>query len=177
MACAQSSKYIFNQINIILSALEDSHYVMPLEIFDGSTLGQHFRHIMDFYSCIIQGGVRGEVNYACRERSVTIETNIKLAQDHFKELQKQIDVLIASQDIDVVTDFHDDVEHWHEIVKSTIGRELMYAYDHAIHHLAMIKIGIKDNFNDVNLDQSIGVASSTFNHSVPNHNGRKISNF
>jgi len=169
MSCSNSSKYIFNQINEILNLLDESHYSEPLTIFNGSTLGQHFRHILDFYSCVVKGGIHGEVNYAMRDRSVSIESNIKLAQDHFKELQSQIDTLSDDQVLAVVTDFHEDTVSQHDIVKSTIGRELMYAYDHAIHHLAMIKIGIRDNYHHLNIDQSMGVASSTIKHRAPKH--------
>ncbi len=169
MPCSSSSTYIFTQINHILNRLEEADYVQPLDVFNGSTLGQHFRHILDFYSCVVKGASHGEVNYGCRDRSVSIETNIKLAQDQFAQLQGQIDGLSDDQVLGVVTDFHKEAGDGHEVVQSSVGRELMFAYDHAIHHMAMIRIGIRDQFSYVDIDGAVGMASSTINHSVSIH--------
>jgi hypothetical protein len=49
---------------------------------------------------------------------------------------------------------------------SSIGRELLYAYDHAVHHLAIIKLGIKAEIPDVEIDSNIGVAASTLRHQL-----------
>jgi len=169
MPCSTSTEYIFDQINDILCVLTEADYVQPLHVFNGSTLGQHCRHIIDFYRCVIQGAFCGEVNYACRDRSSAIENNIELAQSQLAELQRIVRELCNDEPLKIVTDFHQDVGNEHEVVQSSIGRELMYAYDHAIHHLAMIKIGIKENFSYVDIDRTVGLASSTINHGVPIH--------
>ena len=49
-------------------------------------------------------------------------------------------------------------------IHSSIGRELMYAYDHAIHHLAMVKIGMNVHYPEVSINKDLGVAPSTLKY-------------
>ena len=162
--CASSSKTIFDQVLIILQQLSDEDYSQPLDVFNGSTIGQHFRHILDFYNCVLKGAKNGELNYCHRDRSLSIEKNSEQAREAFIELQREIDKLSDDTPIKVVTDFHTEMTEDDVIVNSSIGRELMYAYDHAIHHLAIIKIGIRQNFKSYEIDDNLGVAPSTVKH-------------
>jgi hypothetical protein len=61
----------------------------------------------------------------------------------------------------VKADFSADQRDARPIVQSSIGRELLFAYDHAVHHLAIIRIGIKAACPDVLLPASVGVAPAT----------------
>ena len=44
---------------------------------------------------------------------------------------------------------------------SSVGRELGFAAHHAIHHLAMIKIGLRCHFPHIQIDRDLGVSPST----------------
>ena len=168
--CASSSRAIFKQVIEILNTLSDEDYSRGLSVFNGSTVGQHFRHILDFYNCVIIGASHGELNYANRDRSPSIERNTSLAKDAFIELQQKIDTVSDETTLKVMTDFHANDNNQKDVwVNSSVGRELMYAYDHAVHHLAIIKIGIRENFKYDNLDESIGVAPSTILHEASRH--------
>ena len=162
--CASSSRVIFNQVIDILNTLSDEDYSKGLDVFNGSTVGKHFRHILDFYNCVLIGAQHGELNYAHRDRSPSIETNTSLAKDAFIELQQKLDTVSDTTRLKVLTDFHCDDNQQNVFVDSSVGRELMYAYDHAVHHLAIIKIGIRENFEYEGIDESIGVAPSTIKH-------------
>lgn len=167
--CASSSQTIFSQVVTLLDMLSDSDYRLPLPIFNGSTIGQHFRHILDFYNCVLVGATHGELNYSNRERSPSIEHNTEMAKTAFLKLQQEIVKLSDTTQLKVCTDFHTTTNQVDVIVDSSVGRELMYAYDHAVHHLAIIKIGIRENFDYDRVDESIGVAPSTIMHEASQH--------
>lgn len=167
--CASSSQTIFSQVIEILNKITDTHYAQSLDIFNGSTVGQHFRHILDFYNCVLVGAQNGELNYSLRDRSPSIENNTELAKNSFLHLQQNIDALSDDTSLSVVTDFHTDSQKQNVTVQSSVGRELMYAYDHAIHHMAIIKIGIRENFEYIGIDEQIGVAPSTIKHEASQH--------
>lgn len=167
--CASSSQTIFSQVICLLDMLSDADYALPLPIFNGSTIGQHFRHILDFYNCVLKGATHGELNYSYRDRSPSIEINTTMAKAAFHKLQQDIIQLSDTTQLKVCTDFHSDNNSVDVIVNSSVGRELMYAYDHAIHHLAIIKIGIRENFKYEGVDESIGVAPSTIMHEASRH--------
>ena len=44
---------------------------------------------------------------------------------------------------------------------SSLSRELLFVYDHAIHHLAIIRIGLTCHFSYVNMHRDLGVSPST----------------
>ena len=46
-------------------------------------------------------------------------------------------------------------------IKSSLERELAYNIEHAIHHMAIIKIAIQTVFPNVKLAENFGVAYST----------------
>ena len=142
----------------LLENIEDADYRKNLPMFSGSSLGSHFRHILDFYTCLLKGIDEGIVDYAKRERDPSIESNTHAAQQAFERINDAIALLNDNCPLTVRADFSGDER---PLVQSSIGRELMFAYDHTIHHLAIIKIGIISNFPSISIDENLGVAPST----------------
>lgn len=164
MNCKKGTKNIAQQISSLLSQIDQPTYAQPLDIFNGSSLGQHFRHIIEFYACLISGSKSGKVDYTLRKRNSSIENDPVIAYQEFKEILKQIELLDERQDLEVRADFPANGQEVRPIVQSSLGRELMFASDHAIHHLALIKIGLKTVFPNIAVDQEIGVAPSTLKY-------------
>ena len=163
---------IINQLSGLLASLDADIYKQKLEIFDGATIGKHFRHIIDFYTCIINGEKIGLIDYSLRQRNIEIENLIPEAEFALAEIQKNINALDTKVELQIKTDFSLDEDTNRQVVKSSIGRELMYGFDHSIHHIAIIKIGIKQTFPHVVLDQQLGYAPST----LKNNASQKSSN-
>ena len=161
---------MIKQIHGLLCQLDDAAYAKPVDLFKGGTLGQHFRHILDFYNCLIAGSLMGELDYAKRARNPLMETKIEVAKDAFKMILDKLEELSEGKRVDVITDFSIEENGERSIVVSSVGRELMYAYDHAIHHLAIIRMGIQTEFPEVELCESLGVAPSTVKHNKLNQN-------
>ncbi len=164
MDCKQGTDIIIRQMVELLENLDAGTYARPLTIFNGSSIGQHFRHIVDFYGCLARGAGDGRVDYAKRERDVLVETWPQSAADALSLCAGQLAELDESQSLEVVADFSADLNESRPVVGSTLGRELMYAYDHAVHHLAMIKMGLKAARPDMEVAPNVGVAPSTLKY-------------
>jgi len=164
MNTIKGTKIITSQIINILDQIGQDEYKKPLVIFNGSSIGQHFRHILDFYNCLIKGLANSVIDYSDRERNPAIESDVKAAKVAFYEIQQKVANLEELQILQVKADFVQESDVAQPIVNSSIGRELMYAYDHALHHLAIVKIGMKTAFPHINLDKNIGVAPSTIRY-------------
>lgn len=160
MSCSRDASKVLFQIVDIINQLSDVAYSMPMDILDGSTLGKHFRHIWGFYQCIAVSRESENLDYAQRAREVQLELSTSSAIEAYKILISDLEHLNDDQAITVISDFHTQ-DCPRVQIQSTIGRELMYAYDHAIHHLAIIKIAIKVALPEVKLSESLGVAPST----------------
>lgn len=166
MDCKKGTKNIAQQINSLLIQLDQTTFAQPLDIFNGSSLGQHFRHIIDFYDCLVSGSNSGRVDYAARKRQTGIETDPRLALNEFNAILNQVEQLNELNKVEVKADFPTNGQDVRPIVQSSVGRELMFASDHAIHHLALIKIGLQTAFPHLVIDKNIGVAPSTIKYQV-----------
>lgn len=149
---------VVQQINHVLEQLEPHEYRRQLPEYEGSTLGQHFRHILEFFQCLEQGIQSGIVDYAARERNLLYEDNPGLTASAFGSFAETLPSLDTFEIVNVRAEFGGQERPSYA---STVGRELMFVYDHAIHHLAIIKIGLLCHFPHVQADKDLGVSPST----------------
>ena len=148
----------------LLGRISPETYSQPLPLFNGSSIGQHFRHIVDFYGCLQRGVNEGRVDYAQRQRDARVETEPDYAALILTEFMRQLEAAVEIAAVEVVADFSSELNETRPVVQSTVGREMMYAYDHAVHHLAMIKMGLKATAPTLEIDKNLGVAPSTVKH-------------
>ena len=165
MTISKATSSILDQLIDVIKQMSSEDYIRPLEIYNGSTIGKHFRHIHDFYSCLIQGSRIGCIDYCQRDRNEALELQPEEISMSFSNMKEDIASLDTSKDIDIYGDF-EYMNGTRPMATSSIGRELLYAYDHAVHHLAIIKLGIKAEIPDVEIDSNIGVAASTLRHQL-----------
>lgn len=164
MSPIAGTQIITNQIKDLLSKIDSDTYTQSLPTFNGSSVGQHVRHIIDFYLCLIRGCEGETVDYDNRQRNPLIETDPRVAIEELKGIAEAVQKMNVHHVLTVNSSFSTDEDEGNSQVPSSVGRELMYAYDHAIHHLAMVKIGMTLNFPEVEVDKNLGVAPSTIKY-------------
>lgn len=170
MNCKEGVQELIDQIVAIIHVIPQDQFARPMEIFNGSTLGKHFRHIHDFFACLIEQCHLATLDYALRKRDSLIETDKKEAIAGFIYIQKHLPDLQEDHKKKVLADFElkDGIR---PKVITTVGRELMYGYDHAVHHLAIIKIGLKAINPNLPINDEVGVAASTIKHQYATKHG------
>ena len=69
---------------LFLDRVEDETYARPLEGTDegkpGSSLGAHYRHVLDHFLCLAEGIRTGQVNYDQRRRNPQVENSVTRAR-------------------------------------------------------------------------------------------------
>lgn len=159
----KSAKENIKQIRGLLENIKNKDYTRKDEILSGATIGQHVRHILEFYLLLVSGSFSGTLSYDKRERDVRIESDIHFALGIIDKLLKGIDTLDENQKLIFEGDFTADGSS-QNIIQSSIGRELAYCIEHSIHHQAIIKAGlISLGLGDVT-DKGFGVAYSTIRY-------------
>lgn len=171
MNAKQGTILIAAQMAGLLDKLEKQHYTQPLRLFNGNTVGQHFRHILECYTCLFDGMPKSYVDYGNRQRNHTLSECPRAAMavlDYIAHSVKQTDEL---QLLLIEGEFSEDCmgEHKRPMYSSSAGRELQYAFDHAVHHLAMIRMGLELYFPEVPLPDDLGVAPSTLKYRKATH--------
>jgi hypothetical protein len=160
----QGTVIITDQVRELLNLIDNKIYCQPLTAFSGSSIGQHIRHVIDFYLCLNRGCGCGNIDYDTRQRNPMIEKDTDVAITELEEISDCIQTLDIYKVVYVNSSFTDDESEANSQIPSSIGRELMYAYDHALHHLAMVKIGMKQHFPKIVINNNLGVAPSTLKY-------------
>lgn len=155
---------IFNlrQLETIILDTTADQYAKPLDILSGSSIGMHIRHILEFYQCLLSQYTSKEINYDARVRNVNIETNLTFCIQTLHQLINHIENLQENEDISLFT--HQSLEGKGHLIPSNLFRELNYVIEHAIHHMAILKIAYAHHFPEINLPPHFGVAFSTIKH-------------
>lgn len=149
---------IIRQINHVIAQLKPEDYRMPLAEFENNSLGQHFRHILEFFQCLEDGMQSGTIDYAARNRNPLYENSPDVALAAFEAFSTELSVFDPALSVQVRAEFGSDDRPCYD---STLGRELLFVYDHAIHHLAIVKIGLNCRFAHIEVEKHLGVSPST----------------
>lgn len=155
-----ATKNIFNDISDFLETITDDDYSKKLDIYSGSSIGMHIRHILEFYQCLFEQSATGLVNYDKRKRNPNIENSTEFAQLTIDELNQKIDLTDFSGSFKLEASY-EHIKDDFITIESNLSRELVYNLEHAIHHLALIKIGFMMLKPEVKLPAHFGVAPST----------------
>jgi hypothetical protein len=164
MNVKEGVRQLTGQIQGLLDQVDQELYQKPLDIYNGSSIGQHVRHIFDFYRCLSKGVPQGIIDYADRQRDPNLETNPAFAAAEFESELQYLLKLDEGQPVVVRGDYFINPDVPRPEYASSIGRELTFLHDHAIHHLAMIRIGLEQEEPFLIQNSHFGVAPSTVKH-------------
>lgn len=160
MELQRVSKEILDQLISATNQLNGNRFSQSLEVLSGNTVGKHVRHIIEFFDLMMLGKEAGFVNYDQRSHDKVIETNAELAVEKMNSLKQEIESLDNDFSLTLKVNYCND-QSAQQTLKSSFFRELQYNIEHAIHHMAIIKIAISSSFKDVELPANFGVAYST----------------
>lgn len=160
MQLKRTSQEILNQLSDLTDRLSDTQFTVPLEILNGNTIGKHIRHIIEFFDILEIGVKSGVINYDNRKHETLFETNPNAVKIRLRHLKSMIDLISVEQSVNLELSYSADADEKIKI-QSSIARELVYNIEHAIHHMAIIKIAIQTAFPEIKLVGNFGVAYST----------------
>jgi len=156
---------IFTQMEIFLRKIEKDSYRASLDIFSGSSIGEHTRHVIEYFLCLIDQLHTGYINYDNRLRRKELQEEPSIALLQLQKIRFLLTELSFSGQLAIKTTYGASVAS-PLVLSTTPERELLYNIEHAIHHLAMIKIGLKSVAPYIVLPQDFGVAQSTIDYSA-----------
>ncbi len=169
-SAARPSEIVEDALDIVqqglslLVDLNDRSYSKAQAAPFHASVGQHYRHVMEHFQCLIRGLPRNEINYDARERNVRLETEVSYASvsscQLLADLKRLTDEVLESECIVIASaGYKSDNPHR---LRSNGNRELAYCVGHAIHHYAIVKFICSDI--GVSLPDGFGLAPSTLKH-------------
>ncbi len=148
---------IFNQLNNALDTLSGAQYSQPVLSLSNATIGQHTRHIIELFQELLKGYPKGIVNYDDRRRDLLLEHDISMARGAIVAILAQL--FEVDKPLQLKGNYlNDQVSELS--VDSTYYREVIYNLEHAIHHMAYIRIAMNE-LGNIQIPPAFGVAAST----------------
>jgi uncharacterized damage-inducible protein DinB len=157
------AKENLEQLYDLLQLIPTEAYTGKPEVLSGASVGQHIRHILEFYLLMISGSIEGVISYDKRKRDLRIENESEYAIGIIHKIIKSLDLLNEEDPVLFEGDFTADSSTKNSIA-SSVGRELAYCIEHSIHHQALIKAGLIGMGMPELTDEHFGVAYSTIRY-------------
>lgn len=145
----------------VLAQIPEDHFSRPLDVLSGSTLGMHLRHILEFYQCLFRALPGRKLNYDLRQRNREMEVEKFKCELCLAQLISELEAQEADLTLDLTADYSGQGQGREVRITTTYYRELLYNVEHCVHHLAIIRIGMKALNPHINLSEEMGVAAST----------------
>jgi hypothetical protein len=152
------AKEALNEIVAVLDQLPGQEsYSASCTALSGATIGQHTRHVIELYQCLIAGYETAVVNYDDRKRNKLYENDKDEAIAAIREIQANLE--LADKQLLVVCQAAGD----NISIQSNYNREVLYNLEHCIHHQALIRVALIAT-DGVSVSDDFGVAPSTIQY-------------
>ena len=150
-------RHTLEELKDLLNQLSDKDFTLPILYLGNSSVGEHTRHIIEMFQCLLNSYESGLLNYDDRKRNNLVQTETNFAiqsiNDIIKSIEKENKNIILKQLL-----FNDYVS-----IETNYFRELLYNLEHCIHHQALIKVAVFQ-MEDIQLTETFGIAPSTIEY-------------
>ena len=162
---------VLAQGEALLADLSDAQYAEADT--QRASVGAHYRHSLEHFQILLEAVNEAQIDYDRRERDAGLEN------DRLVALQVTRDFRHAARFLSTLSTDR-AIEARYKIsyagsgscsASSTIGREIMYAVSHAIHHYALI--GLICGVRKIPVPQDFGVAPSTIAYNEQTRSARR----
>jgi hypothetical protein len=160
----EAAQDVLKQGLSLLSDLGDSSYARVAGPPFDTSIGQHYRHVLEHFQCFLEGQDAGEINYDARKRNRRLEKEVRYASNTTCEILQTLARCSEenlAQNCKAITSLAYSSSAPCTL-NSNAGRELAYCIGHAIHHYALIRLvagGI-----GITVSDEFGFAPSTLKH-------------
>lgn len=158
-ACAN----ILSQLTDVVNQLTETDFSKPVETLGNATIGQHLRHTLEFFICLESGFAAGIINYDKRNHDTFIESDKFIALSVLRKINEFVQEHHKDKALRLEASYDLDKEEF-VTLETNYLRELVYNIEHAVHHMAIMKIGIREAAPYVILPINFGIAASTIRY-------------
>ena len=153
----QSIKNNLSENIELLRQLTNDEFTQKNPELSNATIGEHMRHIIELFGCLLENYDYGLINYDDRKRDLLLQTDkneaIAIIDKYLLELDKPNKPLSLSHNCFSPI----------ELLQTNYFRELIYNLEHSIHHQALIKVALY-RLPHIKISDSFGIAPSTLEY-------------
>jgi hypothetical protein len=155
----EKSKQLLGELKLLIQSISEEEYRRNILSLSNSTIGQHTRHILEFFECLIDSQQTKMVNYDARKRDFTLEQNKEYTLNFIENIIFQIE--FVNIPLELIQEYMIENKTTKVRIDSNYFRELSYNIEHTVHHQALIKVALFELSIISRVDEHFGVADST----------------
>jgi len=163
MNLTRACRNILFQLQDLVKQIDEKDFVKPSTALSNSTVGQHLRHTLEFFLCFEKGFGDGVINYDKRAHDKLIESDKFIALSTLSRISEFIQNLNANKELKLEVGYDLAADDFVTIDTNAV-RELVYNIEHAVHHMAIMKIGVREIASYIELPPDFGIAASTIRY-------------
>ncbi len=148
---------ILDQLKEVSQQLTPEQFARPITLLSGNTFGKHLRHVLEFYEIMVNGYQQGTINYDGRKHDAKLENDKDAAIGKMQGLISHLGEISEDKPLRMEGSYGNEKYEIH----TNIFREMAYNIEHAVHHMAIMRIALNTEFPEVRVDENFGVAYST----------------
>lgn len=154
------------QIYALLESMGNEQYSQPMNVLFNASIGNHTRHIIEFYLELFKGYEQGVIDYDHCKKSHAIESDPLFARQQLLEVIEKLakpdkelwliadlSMLAASVETSLIRKAGSQKAR----LRTNYQRELVYNLEHTIHHMVLLRIGVATLVN-VRVPDGFGVS-------------------
>ena len=153
----QSVKNNLSENIDLLQQLTNEELTLPFPELSNATIGEHMRHIIELFGCLLENYEYGLINYDDRKRDLLLQTDkneaIAIIEKYLLEIDK------PNKPLSLTHNCFSSIE----LLQTNYFRELIYNLEHSIHHQALIKVALH-SLPHIKIPSTFGVAPSTLEY-------------
>jgi len=162
MQLSLAANNILIQLARVVDQITEDDFRKPSHALN-ATIGQHLRHTLEFFICLEQGYGQGVVNYDKRIHNKAMENDKFITLHTIHLIQEFINANQNDKALKLEVGYLPDSDVY-ETINTNYQRELVYNIEHAVHHMAIMKIGIREVAGYITLPPDFGIAVSTLRY-------------
>ena len=153
----QSIKNNLSENIELLRQLTNEEFMQKNPELSNATIGEHMRHIIELFGCLLENYDYGLINYDDRKRDLLLQTDkneaIAIIDKYLLKLDK------PNKPLSLTHNCFSPIE----LLQTNYFRELIYNLEHSIHHQALIKVALH-SLPHIKIPSTFGVAPSTLEY-------------
>ncbi len=164
---------VLEQGESLLRGLSDAEYAGAPPDASSASVGAHYRHSLEHFKILLESVAGTEIDYDQRERDARLEHERLFALQVTRDFRHAARFL-ATLAPDRAIEARYKISYAGSgscAAPSTVGREIMYAVSHAIHHYALI--GLICGMRKISVPDNFGVAPSTIEYQKQTGSARR----
>ena len=103
-------KIVLNHLRSLVVKIQSKAFIKKNDILSGASIGEHFRHIIEFYQCCLEKSKNITVNYDLRERNKQLECDQSKGIIAIDTLLNSLSKLEGSNDVNLILKSSEDHE-------------------------------------------------------------------